>query len=195
MFDLGDVFINLDKMATARIMHKYGFTTVTPALDSLFKHYEKGLMDSKSFLDQVGVHFPKASRQNLKEAWNSILLDFPEYRLEFLEELASKNQYRLFLLSNTNALHMEGVEQQMGTERFKRFKDVFEGFYLSHEIGMRKPDIEIFQFVLDQNRLHPAETLFVDDTKENTDAAANLGIKTWHLKVGAEEVTQIKLFL
>ncbi|NAY90694.1 HAD-IA family hydrolase [Muricauda sp. JGD-17] len=195
ILDFGDVLINLDKTATARIMQRYGFTRVTPELDSLFKMYEKGQLETPAFLEQVAVHFPKAGMEDLKKAWNSILLDFPEHRLRFLEGLAEKNRHRLFLLSNTNALHMECVRQQMGRQQYNRFKNVFEGFYLSHEIGMRKPDREIFEFVLKKNNLVAAETLFVDDTLENTDAAIEVGIKTWHLKVGEEEVTQLDYFI
>jgi len=119
-------------------------------------------------------------------------LDFPEERLQFLEHLSSENQYKLFLLSNTNDLHMESVRQQMGMEHYNRFKNSFDVFYLSYEMGMRKPDEEIFQFVLDQNNLTAEETFFVDDVQENTDAAARLGIRVWNLQVGQEDVTQLK---
>ncbi|MEC8831420.1 MAG: HAD-IA family hydrolase, partial [Bacteroidota bacterium] len=75
---------------------------------------------------------------------------------------------------------------------FNRFKNAFDVFYLSYEMGMRKPDTEIFDFVLQENQLTAEETFFVDDVKENTDAAATLGIKVWNLRVGKEEVTQLK---
>ncbi len=195
IFDFGDVFINLDKLATARAMQPFGFRELTPELDALFKRYEQGLVDTTAFLDQVAVHFPKAEMQYLKDAWNSILLDFPEHRLVFLEELAAQNRYELFLLSNTNDLHIECVKQKMGTGRYERFKNAFDRFYLSYEMGMRKPNEDIFEFVLQENNLQPNETIFVDDTLENTETAARLGIHTWHLKVGEEEITQIKRFL
>lgn len=195
ILDFGDVLINLDKPATAREMLKFGFTSITPDLDALFKEYEKGLVDSDHFLDQVAHQFPKASTEELLCAWNAILLDFPEERLTFLENLAAKNQYRLFLLSNTNDLHIEYVKEHMGMSRFNRFKNSFEVFYLSYEMGMRKPDAEIFEFVLEQNQLTAHETLFVDDVKENTDSAAGLGIRVWNLQVGQEDFTQLNQFL
>jgi putative hydrolase of the HAD superfamily len=126
------------------------------------------------------------------DAWNSILLDFPEKRLNFIEQLAAENEYKLLLLSNTNDLHIECVKQEMGMERYNRFKNAFDVFYLSYEIGMRKPDSEIFEFVLQENNLVPQETYFVDDVSENTDAAAALGINTWNLAVGKEDITQLK---
>lgn len=192
ILDFGDVLINLDKPATARAMLPYGFSGITPSLDQLFKDYEKGLLVSSEFLDEVSSHFPDANREYLIQAWNAILLDFPEERLQFLEHLSSENQYKLFLLSNTNDLHMESVRQQIGMERYNRFKDSFDVFYLSYEMGMRKPDEEIFQFVLDQNHLMAEETFFVDDVQENTDAAARLGIHVWNLQVGQEDITQLK---
>ena len=192
ILDFGDVLINLDKPATARAMLPYGFSGITPSLDQLFKDYEKGLLASSEFLDEVSFHFPDANREYLIQAWNAILLDFPEERLQFLENLSRENQYKLFLLSNTNDLHMESVRQQIGMERYNRFKNSFDVFYLSYEMGMRKPDEEIFQFVLDQNHLVAEETFFVDDVSENTDAAARLGIHVWNLQVGQEDITQLK---
>ena len=56
----------------------------------------------------------------------------------------------------------------------------------------RKPNPDIYEQVLEENRLNPRATLFIDDTKENTDTAAQLGIQTWHLQVGQEEVTELK---
>lgn len=195
ILDFGDIFIDLDKPATAKAMEKFGFTSLTPDFESLFNNYEKGLVSSEAFLKQVSIYFPSASEQDLVNAWNAILKDFPDSRLEFVEALAQENKYRLFLLSNTNDIHIEFVKEQMGMEKFNRFKNVFEVFYLSYEMGMRKPDTEIFEFVLNDVDLIASETLFVDDTQENTDAAARLGIKTWNLQVGKEDITQLKSHL
>jgi len=192
ILDFGDVLINLDKPATAKAMVQHGFSGITPDLEQLFQNYEKGLLGSSEFLDSVSSYFPNASREYLVDAWNSILLDFPEKRLNFIEQLAAENEYKLLLLSNTNDLHIECVKQEMGMERYNRFKNAFDVFYLSYEIGMRKPDSEIFEFVLQENNLVPQETYFVDDVSENTDAAAALGINTWNLAVGKEDITQLK---
>ncbi|NKI32570.1 HAD-IA family hydrolase [Croceivirga thetidis] len=192
IFDFGDVFINLDKPATFREMQKFGLTAVTPELDILCKNYEKGLISSTSFLNETSAMFPQASKQELTNAWNAILLDFPSHRLDFIESIAAQEPYRLFLLSNTNELHIDFVRKKMGEEDFTRFKNLFEKFYLSHEIHMRKPDREIFDFVLDENELNPVETLLVDDTVENIETALRLKINCWHIKVGKEDVVQLK---
>ncbi len=195
ILDFGDIFINLDKPATAREMTKFGFKEITPELDTLFKDYEKGLLSSEAFLDTTHSAFPKASKQDLIQAWNTILLDFPEYRLDFLEEFAQQNRYKLLLLSNTNAIHIDHVKTIMGMDRFNRFKNAFDQFYLSYEMKMRKPDAEIFEYVLQENGLVAAETLFVDDTKENTDTASSVGIQVWNLQVGKEDIIDLKQHL
>ncbi|WP_435622652.1 HAD family hydrolase [Flagellimonas sp.] len=192
ILDFGDIFINLDKEAIAREMQSFGFNEITVELGSLFKAYEKGNVSSEEFLDTVSRHFPSASTSDLINAWNAIFLDFPAQRLEFIEQLARENTYRLFLLSNTNDIHIEFVKQQMGMADYNRFKNAFEVFYLSYEMGMRKPDTEIFEYVLRENNLDASETLFVDDMPENTDTAASIGIVTWNLKVGQEDITQLK---
>ncbi len=193
IFDFGDIFINLDKQAVFREMERFGAKPEpTPELIGLSEIYEVGGISSDEFINQLTLVFPKAKPKDVIGSWNSILLDFPEYRLQFLEELAQENTHRLFLLSNTNAMHIERVIEIMGIDKFDRFKNCFEKFYLSHEINLRKPNADIYQFVLDQNELIAEETIFVDDTKENTDAAEKLNIKCWHLQVGKEDIVHLK---
>ena len=102
IFDFGDIFINLDKQAPLLEMAKFGFTELTPELDTIFKEYEMGLMESDEFVNRLQGIFTNASKDQIKDAWNSIILDFPEERLEFIENLKSDNNYRLFFLSNAN---------------------------------------------------------------------------------------------
>tara|TARA_R110002051_G_scaffold127537_3_gene201174 strand:+ start:11746 stop:12354 length:609 start_codon:yes stop_codon:yes gene_type:complete len=192
IFDFGDIFINLDKPAVFKEWSKFGFTKMTPEIDFLAKDYEKGNISSDKFIAELHSIFPTAGISKIKKAWNSILLDFPEYRLEFIEQLAKDKTYRLFLLSNTNEIHIDHVIETMGEEKFQRFKNCFEKFYLSHEIKLRKPDAEIYEFVLSENNLLAEETFFVDDTKENTIAANVLGIQTWNLIVGNEDIINLK---
>jgi len=193
IFDFGDVFINLDKQIIFREMQKFGGSLeLTPEMISLNESYEIGVISSEEFIEKLKSVYPKASAGEIMDIWNGMLLDFPEKRLEFIESLAKEGQYRLFLLSNTNALHIPHVEEKMGSDRFYRFKNSFEQFYLSHEIQLRKPNAEIYRFVLDENGLEPNETFFIDDTKENTDAAEKLGIRCWNLKVGQEDIVDLK---
>ncbi len=193
IFDFGDVFINLDKQVIYREMEKFGGAIEpTPEILVLNDTYEVGGISSESFIENLGQVYPQAKSEEIIKIWNSMLLDFPDERLEFIEALAEEGDYRLFLLSNTNALHIPHVEKIMGGEKFHRFKNSFEKFYLSHEINLRKPNPEIYEFVLNENGLKAEETFFIDDTKENTEAAEKLGIRSWNLQVGQEDIVQLK---
>ena len=194
IFDFGDIFINLDKDVIFRGMVQFGgVPEMKKELLSLNNLYEVGKITSEEFVSQLASHYPKASPAEIVHIWNSMLLDFPDHRLAFIENLAKEAKYRLFLLSNTNALHIPHVAHNiMGVDKFNRFKNSFEQFYLSHEIKLRKPNAEIYAFVLDQNGLKAAETFFIDDTAENTNAATEMGIKCWNLKVGLEDITELK---
>ena len=192
LFDFGDVFINLDKEVVFRELIKHYDKGYTPELKQLNDVFEVGGISAEEFVAQLHSFIPTAEPSEIIRIWNAMILDFPEYRLKFLEALARENNYRLFLLSNTNALHIPYVVETMGIERFTRFKNCFEQFYLSHEINLRKPNMEVFRFVLNENKLNAKETLFVDDTKENIDAAQELGIKIWHLNVGQEDIIDLK---
>jgi putative hydrolase of the HAD superfamily len=122
-------------------------------------------------------------------AWNFILKDFPKYRLDFIKRLSGSGSYQLILLSNTNELHIQFIKEHFSF--YEEFKSCFHQFYLSHEIHMRKPDRSIFDFVLRENSLNAEECLFIDDTKENTDVAAAMGIKTWTIDENSEDVVDL----
>ena len=192
IFDFGDIFINLDKEVVFREMKKRGAGQLTSKLQEVNDHFEIGKISSQEFVQKLTDAYPGATPNEIVAIWNAMLLDFPDYRLEFIEKLADEDQYRLFLLSNTNALHIPHVAKKMGFEKFERFKNSFEGFYLSHELQMRKPNADIFEFVLHENNLNAQETLFIDDSKINTDAAEKLGIRCWNLLVGKEDIVDLK---
>jgi len=190
VFDFGDIFINLDKEATFKKLAKLGVDKITDAMVVIAHQYEKGEISTDDFIDFFHEKY-KISRLDLVDAWNAILLDFPEHRLRFLKELVSSKKYRLFLLSNTNDLHIKWIQNDWGVQLYQDFKNCFERFYLSHEIHFRKPNTDIYDFVLRENRLKAEETFFIDDTVENTLAAEELGIKTWNLIPGKDDVVNL----
>ena len=132
---------------------------------------------------------PNASIDEILVAWNAVLLDFPLHRLEFLQKLSKK--YRLFLLSNTDSIHIDTFERENGISFYSDFYQCFEKVYFSFEMGMRKPDAEIYNFLMNNHELAAKHTLFVDDKKENTDAALALGLHVWNLQVGQEDVVDL----
>ena len=190
VFDFGDIFINLDKKLFAEELQKLHISQESEEMLPILQQYEMGLVSTDKFLTffEERLH---VSQDKLKRAWNSILLDFPKERLRFIQNLSESKKYRLFLLSNTNDLHISWIQKNWGMEQYNAFKICFEQFYLSHEINLRKPNNNIYEFVLTTNDLAPKETLFIDDTKENTDAAKALGIHIWNLKPGKEDVLEL----
>ena len=190
VFDFGDIFINLDKKLFAEELQKIHISQESEEVLPILQQYEMGLVSTDKFLTFFEERL-SVSQDKLKKAWNSILLDFPKERLRFIQNLSESKKYRLFLLSNTNDLHISWIQKNWGMEQYNAFKICFEQFYLSHEINLRKPNNNIYEFVLTTNKLAPKETLFIDDTKENTDAAKALGIHIWNLKPGKEDVLEL----
>tara|TARA_R110002073_G_scaffold8207_7_gene45936 strand:- start:44312 stop:44926 length:615 start_codon:yes stop_codon:yes gene_type:complete len=191
VFDFGDVFINLDKEATIRELFQLGVAEITFEMMEVYQLYEVGKLTTTEFVDRFTELYPEISENDFMNAWNAILKDFPLHRLEFLKELQSSNQYRLFLLSNTNDLHISWIQNDWGDLQYNEFKNCFEKFYLSHEIHLRKPNADIYGFVLQQNQLNPEETFFIDDTEENTNTAKKLGIKVWNINPDTEDVVDL----
>ena len=191
VFDFGDVFINLDKEATFDQLRALGVTNFSIEMIEVAKQYEIGKISTQQFVDTSKLMFPTISEIEFKNAWNAILKDFPLHRLHFLRKLADSKKYRIFLLSNTNSLHISWIQKTWGSKLYSEFKKCFEKFYLSHEIHLRKPNEDIYKFVLNTNRLVPEETFFIDDTKENTITASTLGIKVWNINPTCEDVVDL----
>ena len=189
IFDFGDIFINLDKQATIDGLERLGLSSWNENLDQLNISFEKGQISRDAFLLGIQKQIPNATIDEILMAWNAVLLDFPLYRLEFLQLLSKK--FRLFLLSNTDAIHIDHFEQREGASFYGDFYQCFEKVYFSYEMSMRKPDAEIYTTLINRHELTPKRTLFVDDKKDNTDAAKALGLHVWNLQVGKEDVIEL----
>jgi putative hydrolase of the HAD superfamily len=148
-----------------------------------------GLISSESFISSYINNFSSLSHEGIITAWNAILIDFPKYRYHFIKKLAEEKNYRLILLSNTNEIHIDWVKEKVPF--FEEFKSCFDAFYLSHEINLRKPNSDIFEFVLNKHQLKAEECLFIDDVLENTTAAEKLGIHVWNLEPTREDVIDL----
>ncbi len=123
------------------------------------------------------------SSTEIKQAWNAILLTFREESLLFLDEL--KPNYKLFLLSNTNSIHIEEFNKIYNEKpREKPFIEFFEKAYFSCEIGLRKHDAACYNWVLKKEKLISEKTIFVDDSIQNVEAAKLTGMKTILLETG-----------
>ncbi len=193
IFDFGDVFINLDKQGPKKAMKDYGIIEVSDDMLTNIYMYEKGLVTTKQFLGFYQNQFPKATKNILRNAWKSMILDFPMYRLEFLEEFCKTNS--CFLLSNINELHIEYIKEKLGNTFYKRFYSCFKKVYYSNEIQLRKPDASIFEYVFEESKLIPKDCFFVDDTPENTDMATKLGVQCWNLNPAEDDIIELPTIL
>jgi putative hydrolase of the HAD superfamily len=190
IFDFGDVFINLDKQgAMQNALNLFELDELPEDLIAINTLYEQGLMTTEEFVEFYTDNFPKLSKKEVVDAWNYILKDFPDHRLEFIKKLAKDQHYELILLSNTNELHIDWIKNKVSF--YEEFKACFNQFYLSHEIHYRKPNSDIYEFVLKENKLKPNACLFIDDTKDNTDTANSLGLHVWNIDETKEDVTNL----
>ncbi len=196
IFDLGGVIINLNYDATALAFKNTGIKNFDEVYskqkqERLFDDFEKGIISPAAFRDVLRTHIPEpVTDQEIDNAWDAMLLDIPPSRIKWLQEL-SKN-HRIFLLSNTNEIHIKAFTQILiDTYGENIFEKIFEKIYYSCRMKMRKPDAEIFEFVLKENNLFPHETLFVDDSEQHIKGAEKLGLNVYQLKTNEEIVTSL----
>lgn len=190
IFDLGQVLLNIDPGLSAKAFVKLGirdgvdFWGSRSSNEMLIK-LEKGTISAAEFRrSALEKLIPGVTPQQVDLAWNALLLDFPASRVEKLESL--KKTHHLFVLSNTNQIHNECYMSRFEKEFGYGLGDLFEKLWFSHQIGLSKPDPEIFRYVLNDGELKPEETLFIDDTLVHVEAARNVGINAWHLLPGTD---------
>jgi len=183
IFDLGGVILNIDYAQTAQAFKQLGFTDFDELYtqfkqSALFVQLEKGLISPEAFLAELKNHGrQQVANQPLIDAWNAMLLDLPVGNLRLLERL--QTQYRLFLLSNTNAIHYQHFFDQVAELTGRRdLSPYFEQEYYSHLIGKRKPDAAVFKHIIDDRQIEPGNTLVIDDSPQHLTTAEALGFQT-----------------
>ncbi|GAB4398273.1 MAG: HAD family phosphatase [Microscillaceae bacterium] len=191
IFDLGNVIINIDLQRTVRAfaqLTSVSFDRLQAELlqTSFFHDFETGRLDNLGFRagirDWLQQDLPDSA---IDQAWNALLLDIPAARRALLKNL--RTQFRTFVLSNTNDLHVQAIEAQLGEESLQHW---FERVYYSHDMGLRKPDPVIYAQVLEENQLLPQNTLFLDDNPQNVATARQLGLHTIHILPGQTDMIQ-----
>lgn len=188
IFDLGGVLLDIDYQRTIDAFSKLGmrdsskqFSKEEQAL--LFRRYEMGQIDSREFISSVSeLTGVECSNEEIEVAWCALLGEMTADKYTLLEQLRMKG-YRIFILSNTNALHQSafeaGIDKDYGWEKFEK---VFDGVHYSHHLGMRKPNRDIFEKVLDIHGIQAGDTFYIDDTPEHAATASALGMASHHLK-------------
>jgi glucose-1-phosphatase len=195
IFDLGAVLINIDYKKTEKAFIALGFENFEAmysqfTADAIFEKLETGKISNEDFYDQlISLSNNKITAEQIKNAWNDIILDWRIESLDFLETLSPK--YKLFLLSNTNAIHHEYFHNSLKSETQRTEIDsLFTKAYYSHEIHLRKPNVDIFEFIAKDAGINMNETLFIDDSSNNIATAKLLGFKT-HLLLDGERIEKL----
>jgi FMN phosphatase YigB (HAD superfamily) len=182
IFDLGGVLIDIDYQATTWAFQELGVLDFEQHYnqlqqESLFDSFEKGEISGQHFINKLMDIVPNGITPNqIVIAWNAMLCDFPLKKIELLGQVRKTHQ--TFLLSNTNEIHMPIVFRKWNNSSNLPFNELFEQVYLSFEIGKRKPDVETFQWVINDNNLNPERTLFIDDSPQHIEGAKKAGLNT-----------------
>lgn len=186
IFDLGGVILNIDYHITASEFEKLGVEDFNNLYSqfkqsNLFDELETGAVTPEefraNFRTETGLN---VTDTQIDYAWNAMLLDLPQKRIELLQELSK--HFQLFLLSNTNEIHYKEYVAKIERENgITNFNSLFTKAYYSHEIGLRKPDAAAFQLIVDENKLNPQNALFIDDSPQHLVGAKQVGLQTHHL--------------
>ena len=189
ILDMGNVLLNydpdfsLDTLCTnpeaKPIIKKY-----------LFEGYEwiqtdLGVITPEHRFESVKKHIPEQFHNDfasVHENW-AICMTPVDGAKEFCDYL-KRNGYRIFILSNAST--------EFYTYFTKQFElDFFDGYAVSCDLKIIKPDERIYKHILDKYSLVPEECLFIDDRKENTDAAEKLGMFGFEFKKNYDEITAL----
>jgi glucose-1-phosphatase len=210
VFDLGNVIIDLDIERTwLQLKHWLGddyelaLKNIRP-YDDIFIQYEIGKISEDDFFDTLrkitegplSLPTQLVGIRQLKEAWNGMLIQIPPQRFEMLTRL--KERYKVYLLSNTNKTHVDWVDGYLQTVYGFTIQDFdtrfFHKSYYSHLIHLRKPNENIYEYVLKDADLVASETLFIDDNAQNIEGAKRVGLQTILHPIGDEIVETLKDF-
>lgn len=184
VFDFGRVLLNIDPYLTQKGLTQLGYRPHDEKAgakdDEVVVKLEQGKISPEEFLDEVlEVLIEGTTKQQVIDAWNAMLLDFPQKHLKTIQQL--KQNYKVFLLSNSNQIHYDHYSKTFYQTYGIELEDLFDKTWFSFNIGVIKPETDIFRFILSDGKLNPEETLFIDDTLVHVQAARSIGIKAYHL--------------
>jgi len=185
IFDLGGVLITLDLMATELAFQKLiGTTDFLEAKkqlnqEGIFEKIETSEISETEFVRKIQEKSsPEASEHSIRQAWNAMLKTIPVEGIQLIN-LLRKQGYKLYVLSNTNSIHLKQFRQIILEEHgIRDFDALFDKCYYSHLVKMRKPNTSIYENVLNDADLKPEETLFIDDNEPNLVGARPTGLNT-----------------
>lgn len=194
LFDLGNVIVDIDiDGAHDRLNQLFRKDAERPVIERAFIEYECGRISTDIFINTLLKQSErKVQALDVIEAWNSMIVGIPDYRVEMLRQL--KRKYSVYVLSNTNSLHLEWIHRYVQrVHKIESFEqELLDHAFYSHLVGDRKPNISLFKFITEDSFVTPALTLYMDDVQENLDVAGKLGFHTHLVKPGEEIAEYLK---
>ncbi len=191
VFDLGGVLLDLDFTAPVEAFRKLGIEADSldyrkSIADPVFTLFETGMISPGEFRDHIRkiVNNSKVPDAEIDAAWCAMLLSVPDSKVDLLKTLGK--HFRLFLFSNTNAIHIGYFREKFEIQHGIPIESLFERLFYSHEIHDRKPLLSAFEKVSRAAGILPAETLFIDDFEQNIATARNAGYFVLHYIPGTD---------
>jgi len=183
IFDLGGVLLDIDYNRIRTAFEQLGVVNFDEMYsqanaDQLFQKLETGKISDDDFYKELNrCTNLNLSPEEIRNAWNAMLLSFREKSLQHLDDIRSK--YQIFLLSNTNYIHLASFKKTfLDKEREKTFEGYFNRVFYSCAIGLRKPEKVCYEWVLKELKIQPQKTLFIDDSLQNIEGAKAAGLQT-----------------
>lgn len=187
IFDLGGVVVDLDRDRAVRALENLGLKDANKMLglygqQEPFYGLETGERSTAEFFDIMRSRMnPGVTDSQITAAFNEFLVDIPAERLAMLRRMRMAG-FRIFVLSNTNPVMFHTWIDRAFRQEGGTINDYFDGVVVSFEELMCKPNVEIFKTLMRRYGLNPAETLMLDDSEKNCQAAAESGAHAF--KVG-----------
>ena len=195
LFDLGGVIFDIRRERCVKAFEQLGLAEADSLLDNacqrgVFLEIESGTIEPDEFRNRIRAMIPHdVTDQEIDNAFCQFLIEIPRHRLEALRQL--RNRYRIYMLSNTNAIMWNSKIAENFRQEGLTVNDYFDGIITSFEVKAVKPDRKIFECVINRLGINPAETLFLDDAQGNLDSAATLGFHTALVAHGSEFIDLI----
>jgi FMN phosphatase YigB (HAD superfamily) len=187
IFDLGSVLLDIDVGRTLRSFDTMGVSgkqleEIYKEPENFFLLFEKGAIDADTFRNAFRTLSDNhLTDQQINDAWSAMVVGFPENKVELLKCLV--NKYDLYLLSNTNEIHVPVYTRQFReTSGGISFEDIFTRIYYSHDVKLSKPNLAIFTYMLNDSGIVPEESLFIDDLQRNVEAAIETGLPAYQYR-------------
>ncbi len=184
IFDLGNVLVKLNPEGCIGAFKAIGMGELVDSNPQsegmkLMSKLGVGMITTEEFCDAARkLTGTDVTNEDIIDAANKMLVEIPDEKKERLLQL-KKVGYRLFLLSNTIDVHWDYCVEHLFPYQKYGVEDYFEQCFLSQRMHLAKPNARIYEEVIRQANIHPDETLFIDDLKENCEAAEKLGIHTF----------------